>query len=87
MTCNGDAYTVASLRAFYVSLCVQIKTKHRPKNKAIIAYIDEYGTKAFSAFKTMLSLCSVSFIVTNYFGMEDTRLQLKLTGNFESRKA
>lgn len=67
---------------------VQIKTK---LNKLIIAceHIDEYGTEAFpllSAFKTILAL-QLSFIVTNYFGMEDTTPQLKLTGNFESRNA
>lgn len=59
------------------------------QNKAIIEYIDEYGTEAFplfSAFKTMHSL-QMSFIVTNYFGEEDAAPQLKLTGNFESRNA
>ena len=58
-------------------------------NKAIRANVDEYGTEAFllmSAFKTMYSL-QLRFIVTNYFGMEDTMPQLTLTGNFESRKA
>lgn len=39
-----------------------------------------------SAFKTMHSL-QLSFIVTNYFEIEDTTPQLKLTGNFESRNA
>ncbi len=53
----------------------------------MIEYIDKYSTEAFlllSAFKTMHSL-QLSFIVTNYCGLEDATPQLKLTGNFESR--
>lgn len=52
-------------------------------------YIDEYGMEApplLSAFKTILSL-QLGFIVANYFGMEDTTPQLKMTGNFENRNA
>lgn len=59
------------------------------KTKLPCECIDEYAMEAsplLSAFQTIPSL-QLGFIVTNYFGMEDTTPQLKMTGNFENRNA